>query len=96
MLWRRGYQCQPWWGCHLVLLHVCVRCVVVVSHESDREGQCLWNLCAFRDKSGFVKDQGVHLAVGFRVEVVYRQQGVTTISEEQSLAMEGAIGSSDA
>ena len=43
-----------------------------------------------------MKDQGVHLAVGFRVEVVYWQQGVTTICEEQSLAMEGAIGSSDA
>ena len=96
MLPRRGHQCQPWWGCHLVLLGRGIRSIVVVSHESDREGQCLRSLCAFRDKSGFVKDQGVHLAVGLRVEVVYRQQGVTTISEEQSLAMEGAIGSSDA
>ena len=41
-------------------------------------------------------DQGVELAVGLSVEVVYWQQVVTTISEEQSLAMEGAIGSSDA
>ena len=96
MLRRRGYQCQPWWGCHLVLLRVCVRCVIVVSHESDREGQRLRNLCAFRDKSGFVKDQGVHLAVSLSVEVMYWQQGMTTICEEQSLAMESAIGSSDA
>ena len=96
MLRRSGHQCQPWRGCHLVLFRVCVRRVVVVSHESDCECQCLRNLRTFRNESGFVKDQGVHLAVGFRVEVVYWQQGVTTISEEQSLAMEGAIGSSDA
>ena len=96
MLRRSGHQCQPWRGCHLVLFRVCVRRVIVVSYESDCEGQCLRNLRAFRDESGFVKDQSVHLAVSFRVDVVYWQQGVTTISEEQSLAMEGAIGSSDA
>ena len=41
-------------------------------------------------------DQGVELAVSFGVEVMYWQQVVTTIGEEQSLALEGAIGSSDA
>ena len=41
-------------------------------------------------------EQGVELAVGFGVEVVYWQQVVTTIGEEQSLALEGAIVSSDA
>ena len=43
-----------------------------------------------------MKDQGVELAVGLGVEVVYGQQGVTTIGSKQSLAHEVAIGCSDA
>ena len=43
-----------------------------------------------------MKDQGVELAVCFGVEVMYRQQGVTTIGSKQSLVYEIAIGCSDA
>ena len=41
-------------------------------------------------------DQSVELAVSLCVEVVYWQQVVTTVDEEQSLASVGAIRSSDA
>ena len=41
-------------------------------------------------------DQGVELAVSFGVEVVYWQQVMTTVGEEQSLSSEGAAGGSDA
>ena len=59
--------------------------------------KCSRNLAkAFREESWFVQDQGDELAVCFGVEVVYRQQGVTTIGCKQSLAYEVAIGCSDA
>ena len=68
------------------------KCVVLVLLLN-----CSWNLAeAFREESWFVQDQGVELAVCLGVEVMYRQQGVTTIGSKQSLAHEVAIGCSDA
>ena len=86
---------------------VCVVSVFVVRVVSDKSYwkcvvlilllKCSRNLAkAFREESWFVRDQGVELAVCFSVEVMYRQQGVTTIGGKQSLAYEVAIVCSDA
>ena len=58
--------------------------------------RCLRNLRILGEELCSVRDQGVELAVAFGVEVVYRQQGVTTIGSKQPLAYEIAIGCSDA